>query len=72
MKTILILIASVLFTIGMALATGIEQNPVQTIPALILMGVASFIFAKADKKSVKSNHTPKVYDYQAGTFRDVV
>ena len=73
MKTISIIIAAVLFTIGMAMATGIEQNPVQAIYALVCMGAASFIFAKADKKSVKTNSrtTQKVYDYQAGTFRNV-
>lgn len=73
MKTISIIIAAVLFSVGMALATGIEKNPVQAIYALVCMGAASFVFAKADrKKSVKSNRTTqKVYDYQTGTFRDV-
>ena len=73
MKTISIIIAAVLFSIGMALATGVEQNPIQALYALVCMGAASYLFVKADrKKSAKSNHTTqKVYDYQAGTFRDV-
>ena len=73
MKTISIIIAAVLFTIGMALATGIEKSPVQAIYALILMGVASYLFVKADrKKSVKSNRTTqKVYDYKSGKAKEI-
>jgi len=74
MKNILSILGAVCFMLGFAMATGVDQNPIQAIYALILMGAASFIFAKTDrKKSAKSNNrtTQKVYDYHTGTFCDV-
>lgn len=74
MKTILTLIAAVLFVIGMAMATGIEQNPQQGIYALVCMIAASALFMYADrKKSVKSNNrtTQKVYDYKSGKAKEI-
>ena len=76
MKNILSIIAAVLFTIGMALATGVDQNPIQAIYALVCMGAACVCIKGADAVSSrtsdnKTRTTKKVYDYQAGTVRDV-
>lgn len=73
MKTISIIIAAVCFVLGMAMATGIEQNPVQAIYALVCMIAASALFMYADrKKSVKSNNrTQKVYDYKSGKAKEI-
>ena len=74
MKTIATIIAAVLFVIGMALATGIEQNPQQGIYALVCMIAASALFMYADsKKSAKSHKRTsiKVYDYKSGRAKDV-
>lgn len=75
MKTILILIAAVLFTIGMAMATGVDQNPIQAVYCVVLVAGALVCFRIADAKRSESDNksqtTRKVYDYQLGTFRDV-
>ena len=73
MKTIATIIAAVLFVIGMALATGVEQNPSQGIYALVCMGVSCALFMYADrKKSARTNkRTIKVYDYKSGKAKDV-
>lgn len=73
MKTIAIIFAAVLFVIGMALSTGIEQNPQQGIYALVCMGIATYLFVYADsKKSARTNKRSsiKVYDYKSGKAKD--
>lgn len=75
MKTILSILGVVLFTIGMAMATGVDANPIQALYCVVLMAGALVCFRIADAKQNVENKTPqttqKVYDYQASTFRDV-
>ena len=75
MKNILSILAAVLFTIGMALATGVDQNPAQALYALVCMGAALVCIKGADAVSSRTSEKPKttkkVYDYSTGAFRDV-
>lgn len=76
MKTILILIAAVLFTLGFAMATGVDQNPIQAVYCVVLMLGALVCFNRAEAIGNRTSAKPqqprqKVYDYQAGAFRDV-
>lgn len=71
MKNFLSILGAMLFVCGFALVTGVDQNPVQCVYTLILMGAACvcFRYAEAIGKQVKNpKPTRKVYDYQRGTF----
>ena len=48
MKTLSIIIAAVLFVLGFALSTGVEQNPQQGIYAILCMGASMALFVYAD------------------------
>lgn len=62
--------ASVLFCAGFALGTGVDANPMQAIPACILMAASAALFRYAERygsaseelsvKSGKSVRKPKV------------
>ena len=75
MKKVLSILGAVCFMLGFAMATGIDQNPIQAVYALVCMGASLVCFRIADaKRNVSDNKTQttqKVYDYQAGTIRDV-
>ena len=47
---IALIVAGVLFSGGVALASGIDKNPSQAIPAFILMAAAAFISVATDRK----------------------
>lgn len=53
------IIGAVLFVLGFAMATGVDQNPVQAIYAAVFIGGASICFNVHDKreKQVKNNET---------------
>lgn len=57
---------------GLAMATGVDANPIQCVYTLILMGAACVCFNAAERKRAASTNQPKqkVYDYASGTFRD--
>ena len=62
--------------LAFAMATGVDQNPVQAIYCVVLMAGALVCIKSAERMERRaSDQTPqtprKVYDYQAGTFRDV-
>lgn len=57
MKTILSILGAVLFVLGFAMATGVDQNPVQAIYALVLMGAALVCFRRADAIDSASEKT---------------
>ena len=76
MKKILSILGAVCFVLGFVMATGVDQNPVQAIYCVVLIAGALVCFKSAARIAARSeNKTPqttrKVYDYQAGTFRDV-
>ncbi len=48
MKKTLSICGAVLFVLGFAMATGVDQNPIQAIGTLILMGAACYLFRRAD------------------------
>ncbi len=47
---IALIVAGVLFCGGVSLASGIDHNPVQAIPACIMLGAAAFISVATDRK----------------------
>jgi len=47
---IALIVAGVLFSGGVALASGIDKNPSQAIPAFILMAAAAVIAVATDRK----------------------
>ena len=75
MKNFLSILGAVCFVLGFAMATGVDQNPVQAIYCVVLMAGALVCIKSAERIASRSDNKPqttrKVYDYQAGTFRDV-
>lgn len=74
MKTTLSILGAVCFVLGFAMATGVDQNPVQAVYCVVLMLGALVCFNRAEAISSRTSaKTPKqkVYDYKLGTFRDV-
>lgn len=47
-KSFYLIFGAVTFTAGFCLATGVDQNPVQAVYAVMLMGVACVSFRRAD------------------------
>ena len=47
-KSFYLIFGAVTFTAGFALATGVDQNPVQAVYAVMLMGVSCVSFRRAD------------------------
>ena len=74
MKNVLSICGAVLFCIGVAMATGVDYNPIQGVYALICMGAASVCFNRADAigKREKACRTTihKVYNYKRGSMED--
>lgn len=76
MKKILSILGAVCICLGFAMATGVDQNPIQAVYALACMGAALVCIKSAERIAARSDNkthqtTQRVYDYQAGTFRDV-
>ena len=54
---ILPIVGAIMFTLGFAMATGVDQNPVQAIYALACMGIACVCFSVAgDKREAASEN----------------
>lgn len=61
MKKILTILGAVCFTLGFAMATGVEQNPIQALYCVVLMAGALVCFkgaehiaSRSEKRKVKS------------------
>ena len=69
MKSVLSISGAVLFVLGFAMITGVEQNPIQAVYALICMGAACVCFNRAERLG-KREKTGQVYNYQRRTYKD--
>lgn len=47
---------AILFTLGFCMATGVDQNLIQAVYALVLMGGASWLFHVCDRMDRKAGH----------------
>ena len=56
--------ASILFCAAFALATGIDQNPVQTIYAVILMAASAALFRYAERRGAKRKKQCTIHNSQ--------
>ena len=59
MRTALSILGSLCFVAGFALATGVDQNPVQAVYCVALMGCALVCFKAAERKQAAENKTLK-------------
>lgn len=65
-------LGAVLVTLGLLLGTGVDQNPVQALPALLLTGAGTLVFNRAERigKREKTGTMPKVYDIKRSIDED--
>lgn len=76
MKKILSFLGAVCFVLGFAMATGVDQNPVQALYCVVLIAGALVCFksakgfaARSEKKTPQT--TQKVYDYKSGRVKEI-
>lgn len=55
-KETMLIVASLLFVLGLLLCTGVDQNPWQAVIALPMMGGASWLFNRVDAMERKAGH----------------
>lgn len=59
MKKTLSIAGAVLFTLGFAMATGVDQNPVQAVYAVVCMGGACVCFNRVERMEKQSANETK-------------
>lgn len=55
---------AILFTLGFCMATGVDQNLIQAVYALVLMGGASWMFHVCDRMDRKDEHKNQADGYR--------
>lgn len=71
MKNFLSIIGAVCFTLGFAMATGVDQNPVQALYCVVLMLGALVCFKGAERMERRaSDKTPKAATMHHHTWED--
>ena len=67
MKTIAIIMGSILFCLGIMLASGIDARPIQAVWSLVCFATSAGCFYLVERIERKM----RVYDYRTGCIKDV-
>lgn len=70
MKKALSILGAVCFTLGFAMATGVDQNPVQAVYCVVLMAGALVCFRIADAKQSASENKTKAATMHPRAWKD--